>query len=314
MLSHALWRGCRRIGCVAVLAAAAILVTAPSHAHADTVGYAAPPGANDWGCRPPSAHPRPVVLVHGTWGNQSSWDVLSPQLKAQGLCVFSLNYGYAPYSVRGVDPGVYGTADMRSSAKELAQFVDRVRAATGAAKVDIVAHSQGGPLVRQYLRFEGGAHRDDPSRNAVDRLVTIAATHHGTTAEGLGSLLPTGSATPTIDSMISRVLGIAAAQQLSTSEFLRTLNAEGDTEPGIHYTAIASRVDRVVTPPEATFLRAGHDATVENLWVQDLCPTDVFYHGILPESPAVSYLVHRALGLDYSDNPCPATDPVHSDR
>ncbi|MFI6869039.1 esterase/lipase family protein [Nocardia sp. NPDC050406] len=304
MPSHVLRRGLGRLGlrCAALVAASLI---AAGSAHAETVedGSAAPSGANDWSCRPTTA--RPVLLVHGTWGNQSSWDVLAPQLKAQGLCVFSLNYGYAPHSVRGVDPGVYGTADIRSSAKELAHFVDRVRTATGAAKVDIVAHSQGGPLVRQYLRFEGGAHRDNPARNTVERLITIAATHHGTTAEGLGELLPTGSATGTIDGLISMALGTAAAQQLSKSDFLRTLNAAGDTEPGIHYTAIASRVDRVVTPPEATFLRAGRGATVENLWVQDLCPTDTFHHGILPESPAVAYYVHRALNLEYPESPCP---------
>ncbi|WP_306359847.1 hypothetical protein [Nocardia sp. CC227C] len=62
----------------------------------------------------------------------------------------------------------------------------------------------------------------------------------------------------------------------------------------------------MVTPPEATFLRAGPRATVTNAWVQDVCPTDTHHHGVLPESPAVSYLVHRALGLPYLGTPCPA--------
>ncbi|QBS41436.1 lipase [Nocardia sp. CS682] len=304
-------RYCRGIGFTVALTIAGMVAATPAFAEVIEDGSIAPTGANDWACVPKATQPEPVVLVHGTWGNQNSWDTLAPQLKALGVCVFSLNYGHAPFSVRGAAPGVFGTADIRASAKELGEFIDRVRAVTGAAKVDIVAHSQGGPLTRQYLRFEGGASRGDPARNKVDDLVTIAATHHGTTADGLGHLLPSGSAAGIADALIARVLGTAAAQQLTGSEFIRTLNAAGDTEPGVQYTAIASRVDRVVTPPEATFLRAGRNATVENLWVQDVCPTDTFHHGILPDSPAVAFLVHRALGLPYAGDPCPAPDALN---
>lgn len=267
-------------------------------------GSTPPAGANDWECRPSAAHPEPVVLIHGTWGNQNSWDVLAPQLKAQGYCVFSLSYGRAASSVRGAEPGVYGTADIRSSAKEVARFVDQVREATGTPRVDIVAHSQGGPLVRQFLRFEGGANRRDPADNKVDHLITIAATNHGTTAEGLGFLLPTGSAQAPILGLVAKYLGTAALQQLIDSEFLRSLNAAGDTEPGIEYTVIASRVDRVVTPPEATFLAAGFGATVDNVWVQDLCADDDFDHGALPASPTVGYVVQKALDPSYIGQSC----------
>jgi triacylglycerol lipase len=270
----------------------------------DGDGSLPPAGANDWACRPSAAHPEPVVLVHGTWGNQNSWDVLAPQLKARGHCVFSLNYGRASSSVRGAAPGVYGTADIHGSAKELAAFVDRVRGATGSPRVDIVAHSQGGPMVRQYLRFEGGADRGDPANNKVDHLVTIGATNHGTTADGLGYLLPTGSAaTPAVD-IVANWLGTAALQQLFDSEFLRSLNAGGDTDPGIEYTVIASHLDRVVTPPETTFLTAGFGATVDNVWLQDLCPTDSFPHSNLPDSPTVAYVVQKALDPSFTGAPC----------
>src|SRR5690606_38339353 len=97
-----------------------------------------------------------VVLVHGTWENRyDNWAMISPHLKAAGHCVFALDFGIERSGI-GAIPGVNGTADIRQSAKELAVFVERVRTATGAAKVDLVGRSKGGVMPRQYLKFEGG--------------------------------------------------------------------------------------------------------------------------------------------------------------
>jgi triacylglycerol esterase/lipase EstA (alpha/beta hydrolase family) len=147
------------------------------YAHASAT--ASPPGANDWSCKPSAAHPRPVILVHGTFADMSdSWQALSPLLYDQGYCVFALNYG--SYGGSG-QFGIYATGNITQSAEQLSSFVNRVLKATGAGQVDLVGHSQGGMMPRYYLKFLGGAAR-------VRTLVGLAPSNHGTTLDGLFTL------------------------------------------------------------------------------------------------------------------------------
>ncbi|MCX4096743.1 esterase/lipase family protein [Nocardia sp. alder85J] len=106
---------------------------------------AAPPGTNDWGCRPTPEHPEPVVLVHGFLANRTdNWQTYGPLLANNGYCVFALTYGN---DNGGSSAGfVGGLASMESSARTLDAFVDRVLDATGARKVDIVGHSEGATM------------------------------------------------------------------------------------------------------------------------------------------------------------------------
>src|SRR4051812_25624134 len=85
--------------------AAAFLVglglTAPAPASADGLPIPLPTspegdvlGVNDWSCVPTADHPRPIVLVHGTFGDRKHLlENLSNALLAHGYCVFSLDYG-----------------------------------------------------------------------------------------------------------------------------------------------------------------------------------------------------------------------------
>lgn len=245
-----------------------------------------PPGANDWSCRPSAARPRPVVLVHGTWENRyNNFARLSPALKRAGYCVFALDYGDAPDNVVSLHPAVKGTADIRLSAKELGVFVDRVLAATGATEVDIVGHSQGGMMPRQYLRFEGGAEK-------VGTLITLGATHHGTTLAGLALLARKLG----LIGLADLVIGTAGFQQAVGSSFLTELNAAGDTVPGVNYLVIATRYDEITTPYQSTFLTAGPGAAVRNVTLQDGCPVDKSDHLSMTYSPrAIGYVLQ---GLD----------------
>ncbi|MGW4741582.1 esterase/lipase family protein, partial [Nocardia xishanensis] len=57
---------------------------------------AAPPGANDWKCRPTAEHPRPVVMLHGTWMNAyNGFAYMGQPIKDAGFCTFTFNYGRA---------------------------------------------------------------------------------------------------------------------------------------------------------------------------------------------------------------------------
>src|ERR1700704_5134909 len=147
--------------------------------YAQSSPSASPPGANDWSCKPSRAHPRPVILVHGTFEDMSgNWQALSPLLYDNGYCVFALNYGSFGGSGQF---GIYGTGDIGQSAEQLAGFVTQVLAATGVRKVDLVGHSQGGMMPRYYLRFLGGAKK-------VRTLVGLSPSNHGTPVSGLFTL------------------------------------------------------------------------------------------------------------------------------
>ncbi|MEU2246170.1 alpha/beta fold hydrolase [Streptomyces sp. NPDC019224] len=274
----------RRTLAALLLAVAAVATPTATAAAAPAAATATTSrGWNDYSCKPSAAHPRPVVLVHGTFGNSvDNWLVLAPYLVNRGYCVYSLDYGQLP----GV-PVFNGLGPIDESAGQLASFVDRVLASTGAAKADIVGHSQGGMMPNYYLKFLGGAAK-------VNALIGLAPDNHGTTLLGLTELLPyfPGAAylleagTPSL------------ADQVAGSPFITKLNSRPDTVPGVRYTVIATRYDEVVTPYRTQFLD-GPD--VRNVLLQDLCPVDLSEHVAIGTIDRVAY--HEVAN---------ALDPAHA--
>ncbi|MQY26238.1 esterase/lipase family protein [Nocardia aurantia] len=260
----------------------------------------APPGANDWNCKPSAAHPEPVVLVHGTWENAySNFAYASGPIAAAGFCVFTFDYGRSNLPQGGglgsVLPGAYGTGLIQDSAQQLSVFVDKVLGATGAPRVDLVAHSQGGPMSRWYLKFDGGAAK-------VHREITFGATNHGTTLVGIGAL---GRAINNfgIDvlGLVEIFVGHSGIQQTVGSDFVNQLNEGGDTVPGVDYTVVGTRYDEITTPYDLTFLQAGPGATVRNITLQDGCDQDLSDHLTLMYSPRVLSIILNT--LDPQQNP-----------
>jgi pimeloyl-ACP methyl ester carboxylesterase len=269
-----------RRGVLAVAAAAAVTVALapvlPSTARAATqlpVNYdfiagatatalapsTPPPGANNWSCQLTAAHPYPVILVHGTFANMDdNWQAASPLLANHGYCVYAFNFGGTSAS-----SPIQGTGEIAASAAQLATFVNTVLAKTGASKVDLVGHSQGGMMPRYYVNFLGGAAK-------VSDFVAFAPSNYGTTLDGLTKLAGLLGASTAINGTLSSACQ-ACVEQEQGSAFLAGLNA-APTVPGVRYTVIESVDDEVVTPYRNAFLPGAPNVT--NITVQSQCALD----------------------------------------
>jgi triacylglycerol lipase len=239
--------------------------TAPAQATSDSPWSTYPTldrdplGANDWSCRPTQERPHPAVIVHGTFGDRASLlDALSFTLAGDGYCVFALDYGNR------------ATGPIEESAAELRDFVARVLDETGAQRVSIVGHSQGGMMPRYYIKNLGGD-------GLVEDLVGLAPSNHGTTVSGDGGSGSTQGCE-------------ACDQQRAGSEFLEELNNPDETPGDVDYTQVVTRYDEVVVPYTSGFL-TGDRST--NITLQDHCPANTAEHLSIPmDRQAIAWVLH----------------------
>jgi hypothetical protein len=125
----------------------------------------------------------------------------------------------------------------------------------------------------------------------VHSLIGLAPSNHGTTVSGLGTLTTELG----LNRPASLLLGRAYADQMVGSRVNATLDRDGDTQPGVDYTVIATRYDEVVTPYWHQFLTPGPGATVQNITLQDICPEDAAEHVSIAYDTNALQLVTRAL-------------------
>jgi triacylglycerol esterase/lipase EstA (alpha/beta hydrolase family) len=269
------------------MAATAMIISSATAATATT--QAAPSsGFDNWACKPSAAHPEPLVLLHGLGGNgPGNYSYLGPYLAAKGYCAFTLTYGQASPAIP-----VGGTVSVVQSSAEIEAFIDRVRQATGAAKVDIIGHSEGGfqsiygPKVRGYAA-------------KVAKVVALAPPTHGTSFGGLVSVGDYLGLGPLVDQVL-RQFGCPACDEIIVGgSAVNRLTTGPIAQAGVKYTVIASRFDALVTPHETSFIR---EPGVRNEFVQDTCPLDPVGHVGLAFDPTVAQLVANAL------------DPAHTSR
>ncbi len=150
----------------------------------------------------------PVILLHGLFHNRACWAWIKFCLRRRGFqAIYTLNL--PPWK------------DVEVLTERVAMLVDELRAKKRVGKVQLVGHSMGGIIARNYLQIRGGAQK-------VERCVLLGTPNSGSRLAPF-ALAPLG-----------KLL-------LPGSEFLRRL-AAAPLPAGIEITSIFSRHDNLVLP------------------------------------------------------------------
>lgn len=173
---------------------------------------------------------RPVLLLYGVFATRRTMEVLERRLRRDGYCVFSLDLS-APgrvFDTRGID-------DLAAIVREkVERMFSRHR---GMGPLTIVGHSKGGLIGAYYVKRLGGDRR-------ARALVTLGTPHNGTPT--------TWAALPLA------VLDRSILQMTPRSAFVRRLQAE-PWPPGVRFTSIYSRRDRLTVHPAGVVDALGHE-------------------------------------------------------
>lgn len=207
----------------------------------------------------------PVVLLHGTFANaKRAYSSMAPVLKDKGYCLYALNYG------KSTSTGLHGMQDIHLSVQEVASFAESVLKSSGAKKISLVGHSQGGLIAFLVANTPELAGR-------VDRIVAIAPSLQGTSR---------------VPANIASVHCPACVQLGSASSFQNTLKGIKLNPPGVQSLILATKDDLVVTPVESQFL---NEQGVTNLYIQDRFPRIRASHSGLLHVPEAIDLVETFL-------------------
>ncbi|KAG0378544.1 hypothetical protein BGX24_003524 [Mortierella sp. AD032] len=201
-------------------------------------------GYNDWDCQPSAAHPRPVILVHATLFTKESWGIFGPKIAEQGY---------------------FGA------------FAEKVLQATGASQADFIGHSQGGVLPRYWVQYQGG-------KGKMHSMIGISAINHGTSWQGLAPMLEKLKGMVqflTFNNDLVTKAAPALQDIMSTSQFVKNMNAHGETLPDVFQANIVTKYDEIVSPYKSSF-QSGEG--VVNVVLQDLCESAYVEHALMVTS------------------------------
>jgi triacylglycerol lipase len=151
----------------------------------------------------------PIILLHGLFQNNACWLWARLRLRLSG---------FTAVHVINLPPW----RDIETLTEQLSKKVDRLRLSQDVEKVNLVGHSMGAIIARNYIRLRGGSSR-------VERCVLLGAPNSG-----------------------SQMVPFAVTQLARTimpgSEFLQRLNQSPPASETV-VTNIYSRHDNLVLPP-----------------------------------------------------------------
>jgi predicted alpha/beta hydrolase family esterase len=165
-----------------------------------------------------------LLLIAGFMCNRAAWRPLLDSGLLRDFNVATVN----------LEP-IFG--DIDAYAEVVHRAVQKLRAATGAARVMLVGHSMGGLASRVYLRRHGDAH--------VARIVTLASPHLGTVFGKLGH---------------SR----NARQMARGSRFIEKA-ATDDRGRWSRFTTVATRDDNLVVPRSSPLLPGARQIEIDGV-------------------------------------------------
>lgn len=160
----------------------------------------------------------PILFVHGYLESASLWNTMIGRFEKDGYKKSELSaYTYNT-----------STSNKTLAETEVKSHVESLLKATGATKVDIVAHSMGSLNSRWYVKFLGG-------EGKVDDWVSLGGPNHGTETANF-------------------CFSTSCVEMRVGSKFLGELNA-GDETPGtVNYGTWWSPCDEIINPDSSVSL------------------------------------------------------------
>jgi triacylglycerol lipase len=160
----------------------------------------------------------PILFVHGWSESSSVWKTMIGRFEKDGWKKSELsNYSYNT-----------STSNKVTAETEVKVRVEALLKNTGAAKVDIIAHSMGSLNSRWYIKFLGG-------ESTVDEWVSLGGPNHGTDTANF-------------------CFSAACTEMRIGSTFLSELNATDETPGAVNYGTWWSPCDSIINPDSSVAL------------------------------------------------------------
>jgi triacylglycerol esterase/lipase EstA (alpha/beta hydrolase family) len=161
----------------------------------------------------------PILFVHGWSESASLWNTMIKNFEKDGYPKSYLSaYSYNTSQSNKVD-----------AEKEVKSHVESLLKTTGAAKIDIVAHSMGSLNTRWYIKFVSGGEA------SVDDWVSLGGPNHGTTTANF-------------------CFSTSCVEMRPGSTFLSELNAGDETPGAVNYGTWWSPCDEIINPDSSVAL------------------------------------------------------------